>query len=372
MQIFNKVISNKYYASLLVILIIHIFSSPTYYSISPKYKNCPDCCSLQGKLDRKDHLLETVSTKYDPPSHMAKTEFRLTVPFLAKIFHIETTAGVYILQVLAGLLFFIFLHSLIYSIIPDNLIAFLFILSFGFLYPGFSFVAEMEGFFDSFAFFFLLVAMLDVHFLVVGVALFFAYWTDERAIFASSLILFYWQYKSVQENGRSFYTPTVKAYTLVTTLILYFALRWLLVNHFGFVNQLQGTGTIYYTINYMGIAFWQAFEGFWILIILSLYYLYTNKTYVIGAFFVILSIMIFLIGMNVMDLTRSVAYVFPAIIIALYIVKNSLETAKIRHYLMICLLFCFVYPSYNFIVGKPPHHFSPIYMRVAKKLLHIP
>ena len=372
-SVYNKIVANRYYTSLFVILVIHIFSSPTYYAISEDFKTCSTCCNMQEKINRKNHLFESVSTKYDASTHMAKTEFRLTVPLLAKIFHINTKSEIYILQVLLGFLFFVLLYTVSYQIIPNKNIVFLFLMSFGFIYPGYSFVAEMEGFFDSFAFLFLLVAMLDINLIIIGIALLLAYFTDERSIFSSFLIIFYWQHKKYSTQQKSFYLPTKQTYAIVISIAFYIAARCALVNYFGFVNQFKGVGSsLLYTINYMGIAFWQAFEGFWLLIIIAVYLLFKQRKYAIAGIFITLNATIFFIGMNVMDITRSIAYIFPSIIIALYIISTQLDVSKIKRYLMICLLFSFMYPSYNFIVGKPPHSYNPIYMRVAKKLLHIP
>lgn len=372
MNLFTKIISNKYYAVLFVIFVIHIFSSPTYYAISPKFKTCTTCCNMQQKVDRKNHLLNTVSDKYEASSHMAKTEFRLTPPLLAKVFFIETSAGIYFLQVIAGFLFFVLLHHLLYSLIPNYFIVFTGLLSFGFIYPGYSFIAEMEGFFDSFAFFFLLITLLDINLIFLATALFLAYFTDERSIFASFLILFYWQYKSHTQSNKNFYIPSKQAYIIMLTLFLYLITRWILINYFGFKNQFAGTNTLFYTINYAGIALWQAFEGFWLLVALAVYILWKQKKIGIALVFILLNLVIFLVGLSVMDITRSIAYVFPSILVSIFILKDSFDLHKLKQVMLICLLFCFMYPAHNFIVGKPPKSYSPVYIRVTKKLMHIP
>ena len=158
---------------LAVNIIIHLFSTPAYYALSPRCKPCTTRCSMQEKIERKDHLLESVSNKYEGSTHMAKTEFRLTLPLFAKLLNIKTKYdGAYGLQLTAGILFFYFLVQLVLMLTGEKVTTFLFSLAFGFIYPGFSFVAEMEGFFDSFAFLFLLVALLDVSILVIACFLF--------------------------------------------------------------------------------------------------------------------------------------------------------------------------------------------------------
>ncbi len=170
LRFYTRVLFGKYFfilSAILVILVIHIFSSPAYFNLSA---NC--VTNMQEKIDRKDHILESVSKKYPPEGHMAKTEFRLTVPFLAKILSIKNKYEIYFLQVIAGLFFFYFLSKLVYGFTNDKLITFLFTLSFGFIYPGYSFVSETEGYFDSLALLFLLIAMLDINIIFIAIALF--------------------------------------------------------------------------------------------------------------------------------------------------------------------------------------------------------
>ncbi len=305
---------------------------------------------------------------------MAKTEFRLTVPFFAKILNIKTKYGIYFLQVFAGLLFFYSLSRLLYGFTNDKSITFLIALAFGFIYPGYSFVSEMEGFFDSFAFLFLLIAMMDINIIFVMIALFLAFWTDERAIIASSLIVFWWQYQYHVKTGNNFLRPTTKAYAFMGLYGVYMFLRWYLVRHFGFINQFGGIGlsALQGTINYLGIAFWQVFEGFWIFVGFAAYYLYKTRQYLPGVILVLLNFLLFSSSMLVSDITKSMAYLFPTIIIAFFIIKDVPEKKALKKLTVIVLFICFMYPSYNFIAGRSePHPYNPVYIRVVKHILHI-
>ena len=356
-----------------IIILIHFFSTPAYFALSPKCVPCLDCCNMQEKINRKDHLLESVSANYEASTHMAKTEFRLTIPFLAKIFSIKTKYGIYLLQLLAGFIFFFSLTFFLLKITNDKLITLLLTMSFGFIYPGYSFVAEMEGFFDSFAYLFLLIAMLDINIAFIGLALFFAFWTDERAVIASSLVLFWWQYKQNNETGKNFFIPTKQSYVFIFVLGAYLLIRYLLINYCHFKNQFSGAGFSVFTItiNYFGIAFWQAFEGFWLLVSLALYFLIKTKKYNQLIIFLFLNTLIFFIAMMVADTSKSISYIFPSILISLYIITQNIDNKEIKKISYIVLLFCFLFPSYTFIAEKPPHPYNPVYMRIAKYLLHI-
>jgi hypothetical protein len=364
---YMRIFFGKYFfvlSAILIILVIHIFSPPAYFALSPSCVVCDGC---------RDHVLESVSKKYPSEWHMAKTEFRLTIPFLAKILNIKSKYGIYFLQVIAGLFFFYFLSKLAYEVTNDKLITFLFALSFGFIYPGYSFVSEMEGFFDSFAFLFLLIAMLDINIIFIAVALFFAFWTDERAIISGTLVVFWWQYKQYIQSGHNFLQPTVKSYTFLGVLGVYLFLRWYLIHYHSFVNQFSGTGfsCLIGTIDYWGIAFWQMFEGFWIFVGLAIYHVFKSKDYFPGIILIFLNFIVFSSAMLVSDITRSMAYAFPTIIISFFMIENVIEIKKLKFLMQIVLFICFMYPSCNIIAGRAPRAYSPI-VRIIKHVLHIP
>ena len=79
----------------------------------------------------------------------------------------------------------------------------------------------------------------------------------------------------------------------------------------------------------------------------------------------------FIAALTVCDVTRSKAYIFPSIIIAFLIVKDTVDTKILKQLTAIVLFFCFIYPSYSFIVGKEPHPYNPMYLCFVKHLLHI-
>ncbi len=277
----------------------------------------------------------------------------------------------YALQVAFGLMFFYLLTGLALKITGSKLLAFLFALSFGFLYPGSTFVNEMFGFFDAFAFFFLLVAMLDIPIILTALALLLAFFTDERAVISSGLIIFWWQYLQMQKTGKNFFTPSPGAWAWAAAITVYALLRWMLVVKFGFKNQLAGTGLgeLVYTLQYAGLAGWQVFEGFWLLIVPALYYLYRNRQFALIAIFVGINLVLFTTALLVDDMSRSIAYMFPSIIIALYIVaKNFGAGLNFRLLLPAVVLICFICPAYN-IGGKGLYPYSPVYLRAIKKIV---
>ena len=363
----------KFLFPLIVIVSMHLFSFPQYALLSPDNKIRPEECNMQQKIDRKDHLFETVSDKYSSETHMAKTEFRLTGPFLAKVFHIGSKRAMYLLQLIAGYLFFFILTGVIFKMTADKVVTLFYTLAFSLLYPGFSFVAEMMGYFDSFAFLFLLVAMLDINIGFIILSLFLAFWTDERAIMAGMLVAFWGQYQQYIQKQKNFYMPSKHALAYVGTVLAYIICRWYLLSHLGFKNQFNGTGIhfISNTFRYIGMDIWQSFEGFWIIVVIAFYTLYTKKRWDIMLIFIAINIILFGVAHNVLDLTRSISYMFPSIIIATLIAKENLESKQLRQVICIALLFTFMYPCMSIIAGGPPHIYYSLPMQLVKKLLHV-
>lgn len=357
---------------LVVFLLIHLFSAPAYFALNPNCKPCPECCDMQAKIDRKENLFFSVQDKYLPHTHMAKQEFRLTPPLLFKIFNINTKYGAYALQLMFGFIFFLSVIILFSSMTSNRLLISLLTLSIGFIYSGYTFVAEMEGFFDSFAFMFLVICMLDLPLLVMLIASFLAFYTDERAILSSLLIIVWWQTKQSFVNKKAFLIPSVQSLILVASIFLYFITRYFLINNLGFKNQFAGINCLPSTFNSLGLTFWQMFEGFWVFVSLALYVLIKDKRFVIAFIWCTATLLVFIAGHFVMDLSRSVAYTFPSIFIAVLIVFNSEFKDSLKPYLISCLIVCFIFPAQNVIVGKPIHYYKPIYIRLVGKILNIP
>ncbi len=358
----------KYLFPLLIIISIHIFSTPIYAVLKADHSGS----MMQMKIDRRNHLLESIGDKYDDKSHMSKTEFRLTVPFLAKILHIDTKVKIYLLQVLAGYFFFFVLVTLIFKTTQDLKITFLYAWAFSFIYVGYSFIAEVNGAFDSFSYLFILIAMLDINILFIALSLTLAFWTDERAIIAGLMVVFWGQYLQFTNNKKGFYIPSKHALAYIISVGAYVAFRIYLMSHYGFrvyIGQV-GTSVLSETFRYIGVNLWQVFEGFWLIILIGVYALYQKKRYDIIFFFVAINIIQFVGAHFVLDNTRSAAYMFPSIIIATHIAKDYLDIQKLKQVTLVALFFCFMFPSMFIIAAQRPINYYSLPMHIIKKLLH--
>ena len=362
---------NKYFfilCPLIIVVVIHIFCTPTYVLLSPECKISNDKCNMQAKIDRKDHLLESVKNTYESTWHMAKTEFRLTIPFVARVLGINTKYGMYFFQFVFGILFFFLLTKLIFQITNDKITTLFFSLGFGFIHAGNSFFSELMGYFDCIAYFLLLVAMFDIPIIFISIALFFAFWTDERAIASSTLVIFWWQFKQFKEKKGNFFLPTKQAFTVGITFIIYLSLRLYLIHHYGFQNQFDGASIVVLrdTIHYYQITLMQMFEGYWIIVVLAFMYLYKSKEWIVGLIFGLLNLALFITSLCVYDNTRSISYAFPSILIALYMIKDRTDLKKIS---AIAFFFCFILPCYYYVCGSALR-LDPIYIRIIKKVIH--
>lgn len=368
----KNILWDKYFfitVPLLVIFIIHLFCTPTYILLSADCKISNDICNMQAKIDRKDHILESVKNIYDASTHMAKTEFRLTPPFFAKIFRIQTKSDMYLLQFIIGVLFFFLITKFTFQITNNKILTLLITLSFSFLYTGYSFFSELLGYFDCFAFFFLLISMFDISVFFIFISLFFAFWTDERAISSSFLIIFWWQYKQIKLTNKSFFLPSKQSISVILCIVSYFLFRIFLIKNFGLKNQLDGASmqVISDTIQFYNLTTWQMFEGFWIIILWAIIQLINDRKIITLLFFILGNLLMFISAMCVYDNTRSIAYAFPSILIATYIIKDYYDFKKLA---AISLLICYLFPCYFYVCGVAVSRHDPIYIRFAKKLVH--
>ncbi|WP_018342421.1 hypothetical protein [Cytophaga aurantiaca] len=282
--------------------------------------------------------------EYDPNMHESKLSFRITMPFIAYVFHLEII-GILIVQALFGTLLFYFSIRLFERITQDKVTTVLLTLSLAFIYAGRVSFTEIRGIFDGLALFFLVTSMYFKNPLLIFISVFLASWTDERALIASSLVFLYWMYYNNSAGNRLFYTHTV---AVMSAWIAYFATRYILTTFFGFSTNAGGVGLslLMNQVNNMPMGIWSALEGNWLLVIAALWIGFKKKKYTLVFFFTGGISLLLLIALSVMDITRSMAYLLPALFLAVALIKEVELTAYIRKLVVIAMLASFLYPAY--------------------------
>ncbi|MBS1772601.1 MAG: hypothetical protein JST82_07065 [Bacteroidetes bacterium] len=324
-------------SALLLTALAFFFAFPSYGSL--------DATEWQPLFDKADHLF--ANSNYHEGTHAAKLTFRMVLPAIVHFLHLSIT-GVLILLGIAGILNFYLVVRIANNILHDKREAFIIGLCTAFIYTGRCSFTELRGtMFDGLAMFFLLCALNTRINLLLSLFIFFAAWTDERALVASLLLWVFYVVKNDHKRmGLRLFTS--QALWIYVAWIAYAACRYFLSYYYGMYPDNKGVGlsVLLNQINNIPLGVWSALEGLWILVLWSMILLYRDKRYFELLKYVGVCALILVIGLSVVDITRSVMYIFPAVFVALLTIHKYADKTTFNRLLWIALILCFVYPAY--------------------------
>lgn len=274
---------------------------------------------------------------YNPITHEAKMTFRLFIPLLIKLLHLNILSLV-ILSHIAGILCIYFFIMITQKITQNKTSTVLLTLSFASIgVVKASFVANC-GLFDGIAFCFMLLAILSTNSFLVFISVFFSSWIDERALIASSL-LFIWHYL--------FSVSKRPAFAVVFAWVAYFIIRFYLAFYVGLKTHTAGMFSIIVDqTNSAPLGIFSGIEGFWVVVFLAFYILYIKRNWFNLLFILFpISIIIF-VSLSVVDISRSMYYIFPIIFISLKILMENETPKQLINISSIVLLLSAIFPAY--------------------------
>jgi hypothetical protein len=278
---------------------------------------------LQAQEPFVDH-----SKLYDPESHMAKLGFRFVPALLIRSLGISTIAQALILQLGLLILFYVLLITFLRKDLSQKETALLFALPIALIISGHVYASDYRGIFDTLALVFLLSAALLRRSIWVLPILLLAYFTDERALLASTslILLNSWsmgQSGSLKELVRSLIAPD-NLYIL-GSWVAYVLIRIILANTFGLtVTSVDLTYYFKENLVRMPYAFYIGLEGMWLLVLALIYHLFRAGKHVF-AVLVGVNILGFVLGsMTVIDINRSMSYALVHTLLVLLMVDRYL------------------------------------------------
>lgn len=271
-------------------------------------------------FEKSENILAPL-TQYPPENNAAKRVFRLTVPLIIFALGTPPPVVIYCIQLLLGLVLLFLFYKICLRFLHwrDSLF---FALGLPFLYFGRSAWVDLSGWFDTFAFFFLLLGVYTKSWGWKTILFAAAFWTDERAILAFPALLL-WENRIPLFNSN--WAGLVSKYNalLVLPALLYFIGRAILALHCGLETPRADAGfpVLGKTLLTFGLAEISFFEGFWICIFLLVVTLIEDKKHLL--LFLCLSLIATqsVISHMVIDVTRSGAYWFPFVLFTLYGIK---------------------------------------------------
>lgn len=319
---------------------------------------------------------EEISTKYDAillqkespfihhdygvGNHEGSMEFRIFVPLLMKFFSLNILL-VYIVQVLIGVLVLYLMLGYIYKSTNNRLIAFIYTLGFVFVYVGSSNWIDVYGFYDSFAYAFILFAFFSSNPILIFFLVLSSLYIDERAYLASIGIIIFQIFNQKKLNVIS---------SVCLALIVGFLIRVYLNKYCGmflYSNQLLAKDTFLSNINNIGLATITVFKGFWVVFVICIMLLIVYKRYFylvsLAAYFGMLYFSSFI----VYDMTRSISYLVLMFPITHTICNKYLRGEVLLKLYILVAFMGVIIPTY--MVQKEIYFVYPIIFDFVKLIL---
>lgn len=287
--------------------------------------------------------------EYAAGTHPSNIGFRVTVPLLAHYIGFGRT-GSFVVQYLSFFILFYLVASLSKSALKDRTSAAIATFAFAFIWAGNILCSDIRGFFDVVSFALIVGAMRSKNPFIIFACLLLASFNDERSLIASGFV-FLWHLMNSQSNGfahfKDFFRITPIWMSIIGSWVAYFILRFLMVNAFDFQIGAADIGVkqFLYQFNNLPLGTWLGLEGFWLIIFFTFIILWKSKAWTWLIANCILLLLIIILATAVVDITRSMAYMFPIIFISMLLLQKSAEQQLVRKILLVTFIMC-LFPAY--------------------------
>ena len=287
---------------------------------------------------------------YEAGSHEANQTFRLTIPLIASVLHLNV-AGLYGLHVLIGLVFLWFMMRAVFEILKDKILTFYFMTGFTAIYAGANIYINFLGHCDAFPFCFMVLAFYLRNPLWVLIFTQLAFWCDERAIINSSYLGLWYVLpliKQVVDRQKiTLKSIPLSVVALVISAGLYLVVRQWLTTAYGLKvghDDDLSRKTSLWSLSIIGDKFTRGLEGFWLIVFAGMAVLVMRKEWWT---FVLLGGCILMTGaiaVMVADGTRSLSFGFYMFFFMLVILKEHIPSRQLKYLLIVSTLVSLMLP----------------------------
>lgn len=340
-------------ATLFLVAVVVFWSFPSYDVALVLHEHDANwnAVFLQAQHPFTDH-----AGLYDPESHSAKIGVRFVPALLMRAVSADTIVRVLLLQFALLVLFYFLLLRVMGRFFHSNRSALLFALPFCFVISGHVYASDYRGIFDVLALDLLLLSVLWRRSPGVIFILLLAYFTDVRALLASTSIIMLNtyladQYKSIGAIIRS--SLSRANLYIFSSWILYFLLLEALYLSFG-LHSTSVDWVHYFTQNIprIGYGLYIGLEGFLILAIMVQVKLYQTRFCGYALLLSMNFLMMFLAAMSVVDINRSLSYLLVFQILLLVILVRSFSWRTVMAALGWTLLISLFYDDFFPLVAQ--------------------
>ncbi|MET7257363.1 hypothetical protein [Dyadobacter fermentans] len=231
------------------------------------------------------------------------------------------------------------------------------------IYLAKAFFWDYDFWFDAFAYFFLTLGMFLKNRVGVFLSLTLACWTDERAVIAlASVYLFHLLSESdfelnsfLQFQGKKEWLQKTSS-TVLLAGIFYLIIRILLSTLFN-LHTPTGAGSgvelglVPYQFKHRLSGVFLAFEGFWILYLFAVGLLIKKGNTLLSLLMLFLMAGHILVAYAVFDISRSLTYAFPLLIISAFIIGKQ-EVRNTKYLYLAAATICVLLPT-QYVIFYP-------------------
>lgn len=296
-----------------------------------------------------------VSREYQSGSHEANLAFRLTPVVIGGFLGIKTVTGYIILQLVSLLLLFGSIVMLFNKLLGRGAPSVLLSASMAFVFIGNVLCSDYRGFFDVLSFLFLTISMLSNKPLIIFLSSMLGFYTDERALIASSLILVFYLIEREYETNRKASIRDVfhlnkKMVALVGSWAVYFASRQFLSVFFDLKTNSEGMISYLLLhasdhVNMLPFGIWTGLEGFWVIVVFAVLSLIRKESWISLFLFLGSQTIVIFVALWTFDITRSMAYLLPSVFISALILMRSASGNMMRYVTLGTFVIC-IFPTY--------------------------
>lgn len=357
----RKIVMSKNWdiqAAIIIFILIHFVSFPSY---NLQYENWSD------QYEKSSKVLSNMEFGSEF-SHKAKINVRITVPILIKIFNLSPL-GLILLKSLVGLIFIYLILRMFCLILEDKYLAMLLTISCAFVGFGKAAILEQRQIFDGLSLTLALASFLTRSSFIALLCLISGFFNDERTLITVFLFtLYFYQFNNQLNRKRDTKYP----HMVLISFILFISIRLFMQVKLGIESPFGGVGltTFLNQINAVSIGYFMFLEGFWIIVLYSLYLLLNSKQ---NKPLIIFTWISFLLGslssFLVIDHGRSILYSYPIIFFGISYLKKTINVEKLRTIIIATLISCILIPTIGFGGKKSFWSFYSLPTQVIRILL---
>ena len=310
-----------------------------------------------------------------PDSNEAKRVFRIFMPVLGHVLHLER-GGLVIAQNLMGVLFLWATLALIYKVTEDKTSTTLFVLSVSLSFPSLWFFNSFSTNLDGPGYLLLLAALLGPNVALVFVWLFLASFVDERVFACFGFVVIWWKCCSSRSdawNWRRIYSVDRYVVAASAALLLHGIIRYYLTVSRGFHlptgdSSGVGFGTIRNSWTVFSPSIIAPFKGLSLFPVLAATVAVARRKWAVLLATAVVVAVVLVQSFAVGDHTRSLAYGFSLVILSVKILKELDPGLDLRKMAALTCSLCILVPSFD-LTGGVVSWFTPILPKALRWIL---